>query len=62
MERLLYPKEVAKVLGISEYALLYGSLNGVIPKVKILNKTRYKEQDVKNYISKNTERITCIKE
>ena len=62
MEILLTPKEVAKTLGISEYALLYGSLNGVIPKVKVLkNKTRYRPQDVQNYISKNTERISCLR-
>ena len=61
MEILLTPKEVAETLGISEYALLYGSLNGVIPKVKVLNKTRYRQQDIQNYISKNTERISCIK-
>lgn len=61
MEVLLTPKEVAEALGIAEWTLLYGSLNGVIPKVKILNKTRYRKQDIENYIRKNTERISCLK-
>ena len=61
MEVLLTPKEVAEALGVAEWTLLYGGLNGVIPKVKILNKTRYRKQDVENYIRKNTERISCLR-
>ena len=61
MEVLLTPKEVAEALGVAEWTLLYGGLNGVIPKVRVLSKTRYKEQDVQNYINKNTERLTCLR-
>ena len=61
MEELLTPQQVSEILGIAEWTLLYGKLKGVIPKVKILNKTRYRKQDVENYIRKNTERISCLR-
>lgn len=61
MDKLLTPKDVAQMLGVSEWTLMYGGLNGVIPKVRVLSKTRYKEQDVQNYINKSTERLTCLR-
>jgi predicted site-specific integrase-resolvase len=62
MERLLTPQEVSKILGLSEWTILYGSLNGELPKVKVTkSKTMYRKQDVENYIRKNTERISCLR-
>ena len=54
MERLLKPEEVAEMLDVKVKTLLYGRLSEQIPKVRILNKTRYRERDIEKYIEKST--------
>ena len=63
MEKLLTSKETAEVLGVKEQTLKYTlCANGDLPYVKILNKWRFRREDVEDYINKRTvQNVYCVK-
>jgi len=54
MSQLLNSKEVAKILGVSQYTVNYTLAGNEINYVKVCNKRMFKIEDVKDYIKRNT--------
>lgn len=58
MEKLLMPKEVSEILGVSERCIKY-TLN--LPYIKVAGKRMYQQEDVEKFIKKNKSYTIDIK-